>query len=127
MEGFVWEKKNTFRFRNLPKSKDFNKKQLTSHKMCVTSLPCGLWADLWPFYWLYCKRFSLYIKVYQGWGVTKTKTQIEDLRPKTPWTKMKTLWTKTKTLWTKTKTLSVGDSSEAARRIHRGKTAVNSL
>ena len=35
------------------------KKQLTLHKMCVTSLLCGLWADLWPFYWLYCKRFSL--------------------------------------------------------------------
>ena len=62
------KKKNTYRFRNLRKSKDFNKKQLTSHKMCVTSPPCGLWADLWPFYWLYCKRFSLYIKVYQGWG-----------------------------------------------------------
>ena len=22
------------------------------------------WADLWPFYGLYCKRFSLYVKVY---------------------------------------------------------------
>ena len=30
------------------------KKQLTLHKMCVTSLLCGSWADLWPFYGLYC-------------------------------------------------------------------------
>ena len=29
--------------------------------MCVTSLLCGSWADLWPFYGLCCKRFSLYI------------------------------------------------------------------
>ena len=29
-------KKKTYRFRNLRKSKDFNKKQLTLHKMCVT-------------------------------------------------------------------------------------------
>ena len=47
-------------------------KQLTLHKMCVTSLLCGLWADLWPFYWLYCKRFSLQIKVYQGWGLHRS-------------------------------------------------------
>ena len=39
------------------------KKQLTLHELCVTSLLCGPWADLWPFYGLYCKRFSLYIKV----------------------------------------------------------------
>ena len=26
--------------------------------MCVTSLLCGPWADLWPFYGLYCKRVS---------------------------------------------------------------------
>ena len=59
--------KKNYRFRNLRKSKDFNKKinkikkkkQRTLHKMCVTSFLCGLWADLWPFYWLYCKRFSL--------------------------------------------------------------------
>ena len=31
---------------------------------CVTSLLCGPWADLWPFYGLYCKRFSLYIELY---------------------------------------------------------------
>ena len=36
------------------------KKRLTLHKMCVTSLLCGPWADLWPFYEKYCKRFSLY-------------------------------------------------------------------
>ena len=32
--------------------------------MCVTSLLGGPWADLCPFYGLYCKRSSLYIKVY---------------------------------------------------------------
>ena len=37
----------TYRFRNLRKWKDFNKKQLTLHKMCVTSLLCGQRADLW--------------------------------------------------------------------------------
>ena len=37
---------------------------------CVLRL--SLWstgrfmADLWPFYWFLCQRFSLYIKVYQG-------------------------------------------------------------
>ena len=36
-----------------------NKKQLTLLKMCVTSLLCGPRADLWPFYGLLCKRFSL--------------------------------------------------------------------
>ena len=35
-----------------------------SHKMCVTSLLGGQWADLWPFCGLYCKLFSLYIKVF---------------------------------------------------------------
>ena len=29
--------------------------------MCVTSLLWGPWAHLWPFYGLYCKRFSLSI------------------------------------------------------------------
>ena len=24
--------------------------------MCVTSLLCGPWPDLWPFHRLYCKR-----------------------------------------------------------------------
>ena len=56
--------------------------------MCVTSLLCGLWADLWPFYGFLCERFSLYMKVYQGWALL---------------------------------------ASEAARLIHRRKTAVNSL
>ena len=37
--------------------------------MCVTSLLCGPRADLWPFYGFLCKRFSLYIKVYQGWAL----------------------------------------------------------
>ena len=26
-------------------------------------------ADLWPFYGFLCKRFSLSIKVYQGWAL----------------------------------------------------------
>ena len=40
--------------------------------MCVTSLLCGLWADLWPFYGFLCERFSLYIKVYQGWALQRS-------------------------------------------------------
>ena len=40
------------------------KKQLTLHKMCVTSLLCGPRADLWPFRGFLCKRFSLYINLY---------------------------------------------------------------
>ena len=41
------------------------KKQLNLHKMFVTSLLRGPWANLWPVYGLYCKRFSLAIyKVY---------------------------------------------------------------
>ena len=36
------------------------KKQITSLKMCVTSLLCGQRADLWPIYGLLCKRSSLY-------------------------------------------------------------------
>ena len=64
IQRFVWEK--TYRFCNLRKRKDFNKKQLTLLKMCVTSLLCGPRADLWPFYGFLCKRFSVYIKVYQG-------------------------------------------------------------
>ena len=39
--------------------------------MCVPSLLCGPRADLWPFYGFLCKRFSLYIKVYQGWGLQR--------------------------------------------------------
>ena len=37
------------------------KKQLTLLKICVTSLLCSPRADLWPFYGLLCKRFSLYV------------------------------------------------------------------
>ena len=40
--------------------------------MCVTSLLCGPRADLWPFYGFLCKRFSLYIKVYQGWALQRS-------------------------------------------------------
>ena len=45
---------------NVQKWKDFNKKQLTLLKMCVTSLLCGPQADLWPFYGFLCRWFSLY-------------------------------------------------------------------
>ena len=41
--------KKTYRFRNLRKLKDFNKKRLTLYKICVTFLLCGPWADLWRF------------------------------------------------------------------------------
>ena len=40
--------------------------------MCVTSLLCGPRANLWPFYGFLCKRFSLYIKVYQGWTLQRS-------------------------------------------------------
>ena len=40
--------KKTYNFCNLRKWKNFNKKQLTLLKMCVTSLMCGPRADLWP-------------------------------------------------------------------------------
>ena len=42
--------------------------------MCVTSLLCGPWADLWPFFGLYCKRFPLYCFIL---GIYPTKTQSE--------------------------------------------------
>ena len=59
--------KKTYRFRNLRKWKDFNKKQLTLLKMCATSLLCGPRADLWPFYGFLWQRFSLYINL-QPWS-----------------------------------------------------------
>ena len=40
--------------------------------MCVTSPLCGPRADLWPFYGFLFKRFSLYIKVYQGWALQRS-------------------------------------------------------
>ena len=41
--------------------------------MCVTSLLCGPWADLWPFYGLYCKRLSLSLKgLPKGWGLQRS-------------------------------------------------------
>ena len=40
--------------------------------MCITSLLCGPWADLWPVYGYLCKQFSLYMKVYQGWELGST-------------------------------------------------------
>ena len=40
--------------------------------MCVTSLLCGPRADLCPFYGFLCKRFSPYVKVYQGWGLQRS-------------------------------------------------------
>ena len=48
-------------------------KKKTLLKMCVTSLLCGPLAELWaPFYGFLCKRFSLYIKVYQGWALQRS-------------------------------------------------------
>ena len=63
--GFVWEKK-TYRFCNLRKWKDVNKKQHTLLKMCVASVLCSPRADLWPCYRFLCKRFSLYLGLYPG-------------------------------------------------------------
>ena len=51
--------KKPYCFCNLWKWKDFNKRELSLHKMRATSLLCGPRADLRPFYGLYCKRFSL--------------------------------------------------------------------
>ena len=48
------------------------KRQLTLLKMCVTSLLCSPWAALWPFNVFLCKRFCLYIKVYQGWALQRS-------------------------------------------------------
>ena len=73
-------RKKTYRFRNLQKWTDFNKKQLTFLKMCVTSLLCGPRADLWPFYGFLCKRFSLYIKVYKGWALQRSGSTDLDRR-----------------------------------------------
>ena len=58
--------KKNYRFCNLRKWKDFNKKILTLLKMCVTSLLCGQWADLWPVYGFLCKQYILSI-----WRFTK--------------------------------------------------------
>ena len=55
----------TYRFCNQRKWKDFNKKQFTLLKMCVTSLLCGPRADLWPFYGFLCKRFVLNLYIEQ--------------------------------------------------------------
>ena len=57
----------TYRFCNLQKWKDFNKKKNSLlYIKCVLRLSgtCGPWADLWPFYGKYCKRFSLYKSVF---------------------------------------------------------------
>ena len=39
--------------------------------MCHVSSLCGARADLWPFYGFLSKRFSFYIKVYQGWALLR--------------------------------------------------------
>ena len=62
---------STYRFRNLRKWKTSIKNSKPYIK-CVTPLLCGPWAHLWPFYGLYCKRFSLSIKIYQGWGFQRS-------------------------------------------------------
>ena len=41
-------------------------------KKRVTSLLRGPRADLWPFYGFLFERFSLYIKVYQGWALQRS-------------------------------------------------------
>ena len=46
--------KKTYRFCDLRKWKDFNKKKITLPKLCVTSLLCGPRAVLWPFYGFLC-------------------------------------------------------------------------
>ena len=52
--GFVWGK--TYRFCNLRNERISIKKQFTLHKICVTPLLCGPWAELWPFDGFFCKR-----------------------------------------------------------------------
>ena len=56
--AFGWEK--TYRFCNLRKWKDFNKKNSSPYLKCVLRLSCacGPRADLWPFYGFLRKRFS---------------------------------------------------------------------
>ena len=55
-------------------------KQIRSKcKMCVRSLLGGPWADLWPFYGLCRKRFSLYIKLYN-----REKTVYVSVKSKLP-------------------------------------------
>ena len=100
----------TYRFCNLRKWKDFNKKQLTLLKMCVTSLLFGPRADLWPFYGFLRKRFFLYIKVYQGWALQRS--DLSRLKPSTePWLKLcVTVERKRRGLRLKLLTLGVGDS-----------------
>ena len=62
--------KKTYRFCNLRKWKDFNKKQLTLHKIGVTSLLCaGPWAYLWLFMGCSVNSFLSMYKVYEGWGL----------------------------------------------------------
>ena len=67
--------KKTYRFCNLQKWKDFNKKQLTLHKMGVTSLLCaGPWAyfNLWLFMGCSVKSFLSMYKFYQVWGLQQS-------------------------------------------------------
>ena len=65
--------KKTYRFCNLRKWKDFNKKQLTLHKMGVTFLLCaGPWAYLWLFMGCSVNSFLSMYKVYQGWGFQRS-------------------------------------------------------
>ena len=47
--------------------------------MCVRSLLGGPWADLWPFYGLCSKRFSLHIKLYN-----REKTVYVSVKSKLP-------------------------------------------
>ena len=52
------------------------KNSLPYIKSCVTSLLCGPWVDLWPFYGKYCKRFSLYRAFSLTWPASMQIYQI---------------------------------------------------
>ena len=67
--------KKTCYFCNRRKWKDFMKKTAYLNKMSVTSLLCGPWADLWPFYGLYCQRFQfslLTLWLFRTWTTVKS-------------------------------------------------------
>ena len=68
--------------------------------MCVTSLLCGPWADLWPFYRLWCNRFALYISHFTSyrenpaiwWFSVVTPFKIDQNKIKTIWQIKSRIW-----------------------------------
>ena len=64
----LYGKKN-YRFCNLRIWKDFNKKNSLPYLKCVLRLSCVVHG---PIYGFLCERFSLYIKVYQGWALRRS-------------------------------------------------------